>query len=263
MKTIVITGSTRGIGQGLAREFLQRGCAVVVSGRGQAAVDKTVAELAAKHGAGRVHGCACDVTDAAQVQALWDAAQKRFGRVDVWINNAGISNPYVPFWEVTPETLARVVNVNLTGAMYGCQTAMRGMLAQGGGQIYIMEGFGSDGRTGEGLGVYGSSKAGLRYFLKAMLVDAKGQSVQIGALSPGMVVTDLWSELYEGQPERFEKAKKIVNILGDKVETVTPWLADKVLSNDKNGASFKWLTTPTAIRRFLKLPFKKRDLFRE
>ena len=261
MATIVVTGSTRGIGYGLAHEFLQRGCQVVVSGRGQAAVDKAVSELAAKHGAERVKGFACDVTDAAQVQGLWDAAKENFGRVDVWVNNAGISNPYVPFWEVTPETLAQVVNVNLTGAMYGCQVAMRGMLAQGDGHIYIMEGFGSDGRTGEGLGVYGSSKAGLRYFLKAMLVDAKGRSVKIGALSPGMVVTDLWDELYEGQPERFEKAKKIVNILGDKVETVTPWLAEQVLANNKNGASFKWLTTPTAIGRFLKLPFKKRDLF--
>ena len=181
--------------------------------------------------------------------------------MDIWINNAGISNPYVPFWEVKPETLAQVVNVNLTGAMYGCQTAMRGMLKQGGGHIYIMEGFGSDGRAGEGLGVYGSSKAGLRYFLKAMLVDAKGKPVKIGALSPGMVVTDLWDELYEGQPERFEKAKKIVNILGDKVETVTPWLAENVLANNRNGASFKWLTTPKAIGRFLMLPFRKRDLF--
>ena len=65
MTTVVVTGSTRGIGYGLAREFLARGCAVMVSGRGQAAVDKAMSELSEKHGAERVKGFACDVTDAA------------------------------------------------------------------------------------------------------------------------------------------------------------------------------------------------------
>jgi NAD(P)-dependent dehydrogenase (short-subunit alcohol dehydrogenase family) len=258
MKTIVITGSTRGIGYGLAEQFLSRGCRVVVSGRKQEAVNQAVAQLA---GGERVAGQPCDVAEYEQVQGLWDAAAQRFGRVDVWINNAGISNPYVKFWEVPPATLKTVANTNLLGSLYGSQVALRGMLKQGGGQLYNMEGFGSDGRVGDGLAVYGCTKAAIRYLNKALLHDAKGTPVQIGTLSPGIVLTDLWDELYEGQPERWEKAKKIVNILGDKVETVTPWLVERVLANDKNGARIAWLTPVKAASRFMTAPFRKRDLF--
>jgi NAD(P)-dependent dehydrogenase (short-subunit alcohol dehydrogenase family) len=261
MKTIVITGSTRGIGFGLAEQFLQRGCRVVVSGRSEQAVNQAVAQLTNKYGGDRVAGQPCDVSVYEQAQKLWDAAAQRFGRVDVWINNAGISNPYVKFWEVKPEMLKAVTDTNLLGSLYGSHVALRGMLAQGGGQLYNMEGFGSDGRVSEGLAVYGSTKAAIRYLNKALLCDAKGTNVQIGTLSPGIVVTDLWNELYEGQPERREKAKRIVNILGDKVETVTPWLVERVLANNKSGARIAWLTTGKAFSRFLTASFRKRDLF--
>ena len=91
IKTIVITGSTRGIGFGVASSFLNLGCAVMVSGRTQPAVDEAVKKLAESHGADHVHGISCDVSDVAQLQALWDAAVAEFGHVDIWINNAGIA----------------------------------------------------------------------------------------------------------------------------------------------------------------------------
>ena len=81
MKSIVITGSTRGIGFGLADAFLALGCQVTVSGRAQASVDRAVADLAARHGeAGRVAGFPCNVTRLEELQALWDAARARFGQ---------------------------------------------------------------------------------------------------------------------------------------------------------------------------------------
>ena len=86
MKTIVITGSTRGIGYGLADSLLDLGCAVTVSGRTLAAVQQAIAKLASKHGPERAFGHPCDVTHLDQVQALWDAAQARFGKIDIWIS---------------------------------------------------------------------------------------------------------------------------------------------------------------------------------
>src|SRR5688572_27871885 len=121
---VVITGSTRGIGFGLARAFLERGCSVVVSGRTTEAVARSIERLG---GGDRLAGRACDVSDAGQVQALWDEAVRAFGRVDHWINNAGTCNRLRPFVELSPEEIAEVVQANVLGTMNGSHVALLGM----------------------------------------------------------------------------------------------------------------------------------------
>jgi NAD(P)-dependent dehydrogenase (short-subunit alcohol dehydrogenase family) len=261
MKIIVITGSTRGIGYGLAHEFLKRGCAVVVNGRTPAAVEQAVRGLAATHGGERILGHAADVTIYEQMQGLWDAAKAKFGRVDVWINNAGLSHPRVPFWEQRAENMPPVVQANLLGVMYGSQVAVRGMLAQGSGQIYNMEGFGSGGQMADGMLIYGSTKRAVTYFTDSLAKDLKDKPVQACHLSPGIVTTELLSADYAGQPERWERAKRILNILADRVETVTPFLAECVLANTQNGARIAWLTPGKVAWRFMTARFTRRDLF--
>lgn len=261
MKTIIITGSTRGIGYGLAHEFLKRGSKVVVSGRTMEAVNNAVASLGEKHDASRIFGAPCDVANHEDHQSLWNAASAHFGKIDVWINNAGISNAYVPFWQVKPETIENVVDTNMLGAMNGCHVAIREMIEAGGGQVYNMYGFGSDGRKSDGLALYGATKYGLKYLTEALSKEVRDTDVVVASLSPGIVVTDMWDDLYDGMPERKEQSKKIVNILGDKVETVTPFLAEHVLANDKNGAKIAWLTPGKAMWRFATAKFNKRNLF--
>jgi NAD(P)-dependent dehydrogenase (short-subunit alcohol dehydrogenase family) len=260
---VVITGSTRGIGYGLADSFLALGCAVTVSGRTPEAVEKAVAELSAKHEAERIFGHPCDVTDFEQVQALWDAAKARFGKIDIWINNAGIGHPQVDFWELPAEQIEAVSSTNLLGAMYGSKVALLGMLAQGFGAIYNLEGLGSGGFRVPGTSVYATSKAGLRSFGETLARETRGTPVLVGALRPGMVITDLVTKPYDGRPEEWERAKRIFNIIADRVETVTPWLAKRMLDNDKNGARISWTSTWKVGLRFLMSPFRKRDLFGE
>jgi short-subunit dehydrogenase len=124
-----------------------------------------------------------------------------------------------------------------------------------------MEGFGSNGRIRPGISVYGSSKSALRFLTRSLTAETKGTAVKVSRLSPGIVITDFLSEQYQDDPGGFEQGKRIFNILGDKVETVTPWLADKVLNNDKSGASFEWLTPGKVLWRFLTARFTKRDLY--
>jgi len=261
MKVIVITGSTRGIGYGLADSFLELGCAVTISGRTTASVEKAITALTAKHQPDRLFGYPCDITQFEQVQALWDAAKAHFGRIDIWINNAGVSHPQFDFWVHRPEQIKAVVETNLVGTMYGSKVALNGMLAQGFGCLYNMEGLGSSGRRVVGLTLYGSTKYGLRYLNDALVEETRETPILVGALRPGMVITDLLTQQYKDRPEDWEHARRIFNILADHVETVAPWLAQKVLTNTKTGARITWLTRSKILNRFLLARFRKRDLF--
>ena len=260
MKTVVITGSTRGIGRGLAQSFLAQGCKVVISGRSEGAVNKAVQALSAQ-APDRVAGRACDITDPAQLQGLWDAAVAAFGKVDVWINNAGISIARKPLRETSPADIQAIVNANLGGMLLANQVVLAAMHTQGSGQIWNMEGFGSDGMTQAGMVSYGATKRAVNYLNKALQKEVKGTPVQVCTLSPGIVVTDLLVGDYDTSSPEWAKAKKIFNILGDSVETVTPWLAERVLATNKSGAKVAWLTTGKAFGRFMAAGFNKRDLF--
>lgn len=261
MQTIVVTGSTRGIGRGLAVEFLKRGHRVVVTGRTPASVDPAVAELSKL---GAVRGVPCDVGNFDEVLAVWNEAVESFGRVDIWINNAALAPDHALFAEVPAAQIEATVSANLTGTMYGLQVALRGMLAQGGGKIYTFEGFGSDGMTNPGLSVYGATKRAVRYLTDALAKEYADSPVIIGSLSPGMVPTDLLIYSSRAQdPAQWKKSKRIMNILGDKVETVTPWLAEQAILNNRNGAKIAWLTRAKAMRRFLLPGYKNRDIVGE
>lgn len=261
MERIVITGSTRGIGRGLADGFLKRACAVTVSGRSQKSVDEVVSQLAEEHGQDRLMGQCCDVTDLPQVEALWKAASRRFGGVDIWINNAGIGHGLQPLWELSPEVVRAVIETNVLGTAHGVRVAMRGMLEQGYGQIFNMEGFGSNGRTREGLSMYGTSKAAIRFLDQSLIEESGGTPVLVGSISPGMVMTDLILDRFEEDPEALERARGIFNILADRVEDVAPFIVDSVLENEEHGARIVWLTRWRMMWRFLSAPFRSRDVF--
>jgi NAD(P)-dependent dehydrogenase (short-subunit alcohol dehydrogenase family) len=261
-KNIVITGSTRGIGYGLADAFLARGCQVMLSGRQQAVVDQAVSGLAQKYGADRAAGQACDVSDYTQVQALWDAAVRRFGGIDIWINNAGVANVLTPFWELDPQQMETVVRTNILGAMYGCSVALREMLKKGGGAVYNLEGFGSrSGRKLPGLTLYGTTKAATAFLDDSLVEELKDTPIIFGSISPGMVVTDMLLNQRKGNdPADWERSRRVFNILADRVETVTPWLVEQILANHTPGKKINWLTSAKATWRFLSASFQKRKV---
>lgn len=263
VKTIVITGSSRGIGFGLAEAFLERGCQVVISGRNPAVLAEALGKLEATGGA--VAAQVCDVSKVADLEALWDAAVERFGSVDIWINNAGSVSPRLRLDKVEEAEIDAVVATNLLGVIKATKLAMIRMLAQpGGGAIYNFEGFGSDGMTASGLTLYGATKRAVTYFTKSMGKELDGTSVRIGTISPGIVATDLLqSEMRDASDADRAKSMKLYNILGDRVETVAPYIADGVLKGEATAAPVRWLTMPKAMGRFMTAGFKKRDIFSE
>ena len=263
MTTIaVVTGSTRGIGYGLAEEFLKRNCAVVINGRSQESVDRAVSQLTETYDAQLILAVVCDVSQYAPVETLWNQTVDRFGKVDYWVNNAGINLDDSIFWELPNEEYERITNINLLGVMHGSHVAIKGMIAQKHGQIFNMKGFGSDGRKRSGYTAYGTTKYALQYFTESLQKEAADHPVLVSTISPGIVITDLLLGNYSTD-EELENAKRIFNILGDQVETVTPYLVEQMLTNTKDGAKIEWLTTRKIITRFMTARFNKRDLFAE
>lgn len=261
MKSIVITGGTRGIGYGLADSFLSRGCAVTICGSNPKNLEAAYSSLLTKHQSERFQGCLCDVRDFEQVQALWQQAQQRFGKIDIWINNAGISHSRLTVWEQSPEILSAVVQTNLLASLFGAKVAIQGMLEQGFGSLYNMEGSGSDGMKVKNLSLYGTTKYAIRFLTESLVLETKGTPIIVGAISPGMVVTDLLTGPFEDveyvMPSHI---KRLLNILADRIETVTPWLVEKILANQKTGVRIAWLTKEKALRRLLLSPFHQRNL---
>jgi short-subunit dehydrogenase len=113
-----------------------------------------------------------------------------------------------------------------------------------------------------GLLPYACTKAAVGYLDKALLKELKGTPVQVCSIRPGINVTE---HLLHGSehldPARWEKTKKVFNILGDRPETTTPWLADKILATRRTGTRIVWLSTAKIAWRFTVAPFRKRDLF--
>jgi short-subunit dehydrogenase len=258
-KVIVITGSTRGIGYGMAHEFLKRGHRVVISGRTEQSMQTALSQLSA-HPEGNLHGIACEVSDYAQVQHLWDESQKHFGKIDIWINNAGIDIENKKFWEHPFSEIERIMQTNLMGIVIPSHIVLKGMVEHNHGTLYNMEGFGSNGMMRVGMTSYGTTKYALRYFTKSLQKEVADNAVIVGTLSPGIVVTELLTGTYTNRPQEWERAKRIFNILADKVETVTPYLVEKVLQNTSKKPAIAWLTTPKIIGRFMTASFNKRKV---
>jgi NAD(P)-dependent dehydrogenase (short-subunit alcohol dehydrogenase family) len=260
-KNVVITGSTRGIGYGLAKAFLQRECSVIVSGRSEESTALVAEQLSREYGAGRVYGLACEVIEPKQLEALWAGSAEKFGRIDIWVNNAGHAGEMAMVWERPAGEVQSVIDTNLVGTILGCQVAMRGMKTQGSGAIYNMEGMGSDGRKHAGLTLYGTTKYAVHYFTESLALESKDTGILVGGLRPGMVATDMIRNRYKDRPEEWERAKRIFNIIAEPVERVTPWLAREMLANRRNGVVLSYSSTWSLFWKFLRSPFVKKNVF--
>jgi len=254
-KTIVITGSTRGIGLGLAREFLDRGHRVVINGRSEEGVARTLRVL--QQTGPDVLGVQGDVSVEETHQRLVEQSVSVFGSIDIWINNAGIPQPYMLFTDSNSTDIRALVDVNITGLLLGTYTAARHMTRQGYGKIFNMEGFGSDGRTMKKLVLYGTSKRAVSYFTKAFARELRDTQVQAGVLSPGMVKTEFIDEsMKHGSTEEILRFRKVYDVLAEDVEVVTKFLVNGILKSSGNYDRIVFLSRSRAFFRMLKMIYK-------
>lgn len=267
MKTVVITGSARGLGFEMAKVFLENNVNVVISDINEENLKKAKKQLKSIETDASIKYLVCDVTKRSDIDDLISYSKKAFNNIDIWINNAGVNQPDKAIWELTLEEIDLVFDVDLKGAVIGSKLIMEEMIKQGYGAIYNIEGYGSNDAKMLGLSIYGTSKRAITYFTEALAKESEQRDtgVIVGKLSPGIMITDFITNAL-GNKEKIElpeKTKKVYNILGDYPDVVAKFLVNAVLSNTKNNAKIEWLTTGKAAWRFMTSAFNKRNFFKE
>jgi NAD(P)-dependent dehydrogenase (short-subunit alcohol dehydrogenase family) len=187
-KVCVITGaaSARGIGKATARMFAHHGARVVILDLDAGQAEAAAADLGEGH-----LGLACNVTDRAACQAAADETVARLGRIDVLVNNAGITQP-LKLMDVRPENYDAVTDVNLRGTLYMSQAVVPEMRKQSSGSIVCMSSVSAQ----RGGGIFGgphysAAKAGVLGLQKAMARELGADNIRVNSVTPGLIQTDI------------------------------------------------------------------------
>ena len=184
-KVVVITGGATGIGKAAALEFLKEGCKVAVCGRRQAKLDEAAAE--AKAAGVELMTESVDVTDVDSLQNFADHVLEKYGKIDIWMNNAG-SNYIKSMVDYTTDEFKRMVDIILVSVFSGCQIAARAMKGKG-GVILNASSFASI-MTAAGRAPYAACKAGVSSLSRSFAAELAKDNIRVLSYIPGMIVTD-------------------------------------------------------------------------
>jgi acetoacetyl-CoA reductase len=189
----VVTGAARGIGRAIAKELAAAGAKVVINyAHSKEAAEELVTELR-EHGALDVMAVQADVADPAQAAALIEKTIEAFGRVDVLVNNAGITADH-SMKNLTIEEWDRVVHVDLNSCFYTVKAALPYFVQQQEGKIINISSFvGQEGNFGQAN--YSAAKAGILGFTKTAALELARYNVTVNAVCPGFVETDMYERV--------------------------------------------------------------------
>ncbi|PKN77031.1 MAG: 3-oxoacyl-ACP reductase FabG [Deltaproteobacteria bacterium HGW-Deltaproteobacteria-10] len=185
-KVAIVTGSGRGIGEGIIMRFVEEGAKVVVNDVNEADAKSVVEKVKAK--GGKAVAVVGSVTSREVVQKMVDTAVQEFGTLDIMVNNAGITRDSI-MHKMTDEQWDSVIAINLTGVFYCMQCAGRVMREKGYGKIVNISSTSALGNTGQ-LN-YSASKAGVIGMTKTAAKEMGPKNINVNAIAPGMIWTDM------------------------------------------------------------------------
>lgn len=199
-KTAVITGAGRGIGEGIATLLAEAGANVVCAARSTDQIDRVASAISASNSTGRAVAQATDVSKAEDMDALAQRAVDEFGRLDIWINNAGGSLVSAPITELDPAEWDNTLAVNLSSVFYGVRAAARHM-KDGGSIVNTSSMAGRDPFPGSGH--YSAAKAGVNMLTKTLALELGPQGIRVNAILPGFIPTDTVKKALDMKDEDF------------------------------------------------------------
>jgi 3-oxoacyl-[acyl-carrier protein] reductase len=187
-KVALVTGASRGLGEGAALALAAKGAAVMLVARDGAMVAEVARGIVAA--GGRAEALGCDVADFAAVEQVVAQTRARLGGLDILLNNAGVIDPIAEIATSDPAAWARNISINLIGAYHVLRAVLPGMLAGGGGSIVNISS-GAAYRPLEGWSAYCSGKAGLAMLTQAIALETAGKGIRVFGFSPGTIDTEM------------------------------------------------------------------------
>jgi 3-oxoacyl-[acyl-carrier protein] reductase len=201
-RVAVVTGSARGIGAATAKRFAEEGAAVAVLDLDQEAAEKSASEL----GASSALGVACNVGDAASVEAAVGTVVERLGKIDILVNNAGVTRDNLLF-KMSEDDWDAVMNVHLRGSFLMSREVQKHMVAAKYGKIVNLSSVSALGNRGQAN--YSAAKMGLQGFTRTLAIELGPLGINVNAIAPGFIVTEMTDATARRvgvEPEDFRKA---------------------------------------------------------
>jgi len=206
----VVTGGTRGIGWAIARTAATDGATVVICARDETAVRESVARL--KELGANASGIAADVSREGDLARLLEHVTSTWGRLNVWVNNAGVSAGRKKFESLAAAEIDRLISINFAGTMKAARLVIPYFIRQGGGILLNISGKGGDGRAAPFNTTYAATKAAVVSFTRSLAEEYRRYPVSIHTISPGMVATEFYKDVMTG-PEMASQARKLAYIM--------------------------------------------------
>jgi NAD(P)-dependent dehydrogenase (short-subunit alcohol dehydrogenase family) len=197
-KVVIVTGGSKGIGEGCVRVFAEAGATVVFCARNGAAGEALAREVSAK-GPGEAHFVRGDVSKVDDLRALVEGAGQRFGRIDCLINNAGWHPPARPIDDFTVEEFRELLDLNLVSIFAACKLALPHLRRAKGNIINMSSLVGTMGQIHAT--TYVATKGAITAFTKALAIDEAVHDVRVNSVSPGNIYTPLWQEAIDAAPD--------------------------------------------------------------
>ena len=235
--TAVVTGASKGIGAAAARHLAGLGAHVVLAARSEGAIAELAAEI--ETAGGRALAVPTDVADNAAVAALAKAATDATGRIDLWVNNAGLIDPIARIMDSDPDAWSGIIDVNVKGVYYGLRHAMPVMAAQGAGTIVNISS-GAANSFLEGWSHYCASKAAVLRLTGVAHKEAHDRGVRVVGLSPGTVATEMQEQIRDSGINPVSQLPWEAHITPD-------WVA-KAIAYLTTPAADKWLGTDFSLK---------------
>jgi benzil reductase ((S)-benzoin forming) len=219
-KTVVITGASRGLGAGIAREMFRKGVQLALCSRSEPALPPGERVVSARF----------DITDEVGLDAFVQQTEEKFGTIDAWINNAGVLEPIAPLRDISVDDFRRSVDVNVIGVFLGTRAFVRHVRSHAARGVLINISSGAARNGYAGWSAYCAGKAAVDLMTESVQVEEASSGLRAYSVAPGIIDTGMQELIREQKPENFPMVEKFREIKRNETFSTPQFVAGHLLN---------------------------------